>query len=175
MKTVLPLALAAWAMIFGACGDGKADAARKMAAAADSVRQAAVVDLEVHHLPLLLEMPDGLQAPGMVWKDEVGKLEIRSGDHFAMDITEAPPDMARLKADLDRDLIRRSTILKETPDLLLYRSEFPDDTSLVYFHFYRSINASGRSFIIEDAQVEKPFTLPDVERMAAAIQPKKPA
>ena len=176
MKLLLPSAAGALALALAACGDGKADAAKKMAAAADSTRMAAMVDLSAHHMPLMLEMPDGLPGPALLWKDEIGKLSVRAGDRFALDIHEAPADLGRLKADLDRDLLKRNTIVEETPDLLIYRSEFPDDTALVSFHFNRSITVGDRTFQVEDAPDDGAFfTLDQIKRMAAAVRPKPAA
>src|SRR5690606_38940654 len=137
MKLLFPTSLIAAALLLAGCGDGKSDAAKQMAAAADSARLAAMVDLSAHHLPLVLQMPPGSPAPTLLWKDEIGKLEVRAGERFALAIAEIPPDLERLKADLARDLLKRNTIVEETPELLIYRSEFPDDTTLVFHHFER--------------------------------------
>lgn len=137
-----------------------------------------VVDLAAHDLPLVLTAPEaqltGGLAPEVVWKDQTGLLEIRAGEHFGLTIVEEPGDIARKKADLDRDLLRKNTIMKETPDLLVYRSEFPDDPSLVYIHFHQVVNAGDRTFVVEDI-AELRFNEQDVERMVAAIAPKQPA
>ena len=175
MKAFFPSAVVAAFLLMSACGDGKSDAAKQMAAAADSARLAASVDLSEHHLPLRLQMPTCAPAPTMVWKDEIGKLEVRAGDHFALEISEGPADMGRLKADLDRDLLKKNTIVEETPELLIYRSEFPDDTTLVFFHFNRSITADGRSFVIQDTDDGNGYSLDDIRRMATAMEPKRPA
>lgn len=173
MKALFPSVVVALSLLFTACGNGQADA-EKQAAATDSARAAVMVDLSEHHLPLMLEMPTGTPEPTLLWKDEIGKLSVRAGDHFAIEISEAPGDLERLKADLDRDLLKRNTILEETPELLIYRSEFPDDTALVFHHFERWVTADGRSFRIEDAKDGTVFTLEDVKRMAAAVHAKKP-
>lgn len=175
MKHLILAPLSVAALLLASCGDGKADAAKRMAAAADSARQAAMVDLSVHHLPLLLEMPTGTPAPTLTWKDEIGTLEVRAGERFAIGIAEMPADAERLKADLERDLLKRNTILEETPGLLIYRSEFPDDTALVFHHFQRSITAAGRSFRVEDAKDGTAYSLEDVQRMAAAVRAQDPA
>jgi hypothetical protein len=175
MKQSILFFLATAALILASCGDGRSDAAKQMAAVADSARKASQVDLADHHLPLVLRMPAGLPAPSLVWKDEVGKLEVRAGDHFALEISEAPGGMDRLKADLDRDLLKKNTILSETPDLLIYRSEFPDDTTLVFHHFRRVITVEGRTFVVEDREDGTAFSLAETEQMAKAVQPREPA
>lgn len=136
------------------------------------------IDLASHGLPLLLtpldkQFTDG-QEPAMVWKDETGTLEVKAGEHFGLAITEEPGDIPRLKADLDRDLLRKNTALRETPELLIYRSEFPDDASLVFLHFYQVVRAGDRTFVVQDIE-GKPFNQQDIDRMLAAISPKPPA
>ncbi|MBK9058447.1 MAG: hypothetical protein IPL81_00720 [Flavobacteriales bacterium] len=175
MKALFPSAVLGTALLMNACGDGKSDAAKQMAAAADSARAAATVDLAEYHMPLVLEMPTGAPVPTLVWKDEIGKLAVRAGDHFAIEISEAPADMERLKADLDRDLLKKNTIVEEKPELIIYRSEFPDDTALVFYHFDPSVTADGPIFHIEDADDGTPFTLEDVNKMATAVHVKSPA
>ena len=179
MKTVLPFVLGV--ALLSACGDGKADAAKQMAAQADSAKAtaAASVDLAQFDLPLTLTPPDKQLTDGadptVLWKDEIGKLEVKAGEHFGLTIVEEPGDIARLKADLDRDLLKKNTVLKETPELLVYKSEFPDDPSLVFIHFYQVVKAGDRAFVVEDVQAGMRFTEQDVERMTAAVGPKLPA
>lgn len=136
------------------------------------------IDLAAHGLPLLLTPPDKQltdgQDPTIVWKDETGTLEIRAGDHFGMIIREEPADIPRLKAALERDLLKKSTVLRETPDMMLYRSEFPDDPDLVFMHFYRVVSAGDRTFTLQDVD-DKVFNQQDIERMLAAISTKAPA
>ena len=109
-----------------------------------------------------------------MWKDETGILEVRAGDHFGLTISEEPGDIPRLKASLDRDLLRKNTLLQETPDLLTFRSEFPDDPTLVFMHFYQVVRAGDRTFVVQDVE-DRPFNQQDIERMLAAISPKPPA
>lgn len=165
--------LGAISLFLAACGDGKSDAAEKIAAVADSARMANSVDLGQYQLPLMLEVPEGTPAPSMVWKDQTGLLEIRAGDRFAFTISEAPADMERLKADLDRDLVKKNTIMKDTPELLIYRSEFPDDTTLVFIHFQAAVQAAGRSFVLQDVRNDAAFTMEDVERMVGSVHAKQ--
>lgn len=175
MKTFLASVVLGMALLMNACGDGKSDAAKQMAAAADSARTSASVDLAEYHMPLLLKMPIGAPEPALVWKDAAGKLEVRAGDHFTLEISEAPADLERVKADLDRDLLKKNTIVQETSDLLIYRSEFPDDTTLIFYHFDQWITTDGRSFHVEDAEDGSSYTLEDITRMADAVQVKTPA
>lgn len=154
-----------------------------MAAGTDSTGTAAaegtVMDLAKFDVPLLLHAPDkqmtGGADPEVIWKDEIGKLEIIAGDHFGLHITEEPGDVARLKADLERDLLKKNTVIKDTPDLVVYRSEFPDDPSLVYVHFYQVVKAGNRVFTVEDIDGGKRFNEQDVERMSHAVSVNSPA
>ena len=161
-----------------ACGNGKADVA-KAQPSADSAAAAlhAVIDLVAYDMPLLLTPPDkqftGGADPVIQWKEETGRLEITAGDHFGMAITEEPGDLARLKADLDRDLLKKNTVVKETPDLLIFRSEFPDDPSLVFLHFYRVIAAGSRTFTVQDIDGSR-FNEQDVDRMVSSLAPALP-
>lgn len=173
MKQSILISLTTVAFIQASCGDGRFDAAKRMAAAEDSARSAARTDLSVHQIPLVLEIPGGVPSPSIVWKDAAGKLEVRAGDHYALEIQEAPSDMAGIKADLDRDLLKRNSIVEETPDLLVYRSEFPDDTTLVFHHFHRSITVGTRTFQVSDTRNGTPFTLEDVRAMAASVLPRE--
>lgn len=169
------------AILLGACGDGKADVARQTQATADSLAagvRAQSIDLSGHDLPLTLTLPDlqvlGVPEPSVVWKDETGKLEVRAGDHFGLWITEEPADVARLKADLDRDLLKKNTVVSESPDLLVYRSEFPDDPGLVFVHFYQVVRSAGRTFVVQDIDGAR-FNQQDVERMSRALASDHPA
>lgn len=173
---------ACWALpllFLSACGDGKADAA-KAQAAADSAAAAlhTVINLVAYDMPLLLTPPDKQLTNGsdpvVQWKEEIGRLEITIGDHFGLAITEEPGDLARLKADLDRDLLQKNTVVKETPDLLVFRSEFPDDPGLVFLHFYRVITAGNRTFIVQDLDGSQ-FNEQDIDRMVTCLAPAIPA
>ena len=175
MKPTILLCTGACLLLLSGCGDGKADAAKKIATVADSIKASSTIDLGQYHMPLAIQMPVGLPVPTIAWKDEAGKLSVKSGDHFALEIFEAPADMDRLKADLERDLLKKNTIIQESPELLIYRSEFPDDSTLVFFHFHQLINAGDRSFVLVDAADGTAFTHEDVLRMCGAVRAKSPA
>ncbi len=169
------LLIAAALIALHGCGDGKLDAAKQLATRTDTT---VAIDLASHDLPLMLTPPDkqftGGQEPSVMWQEETGKWAVRAGDHFGLTIMEEPGDIPRLKADLDRDLLKKNTVLKETPDLLLFRSEFPDDPTLVFIHYYQVVKAAGRVFAVQDIDGVR-FTQQDVDRMVASINPKQPA
>jgi hypothetical protein len=163
--------------LLSACGE-KAPTADASIGTASMAPAAAPIDLSSHGLPLLLNLPEkqlmGGAEPGIVWKDEIGTLEVRAGDHFGLMIREEPGDIPRLKAALDRDLLKKNTVLKETGDQLLFKSEFPDDPSLVFLHFYQVVTTGDRIFVVQDLDGQT-FNQQDIERMLAAISPKPPA
>lgn len=172
MKALIPAALV---LCISACGG--ADGTPPEGEVVDSTETAeapAVLDLITYDTPLLIELGDlatlGVDTPIVKWNEDFGRLEVNAGDHFGLLITEEPGDLARLKADLDRDMLRKHTILEETPEKLVYRSEFPDDAG-TYIHFYRAVQVGDRSFVVTDVE-QRRFNEADVQRMAAAIKAK---
>lgn len=165
--------------LLAACGGGP-ERTTDSTTQADSTASSTApsIDLASHGLPLLLTPPDkqltGGLDPTIVWKDETGTLEVLAGDHFGLMIREEPGDIPRLKAALDRDLLKKNTLLRETPELLIYKSEFPDDPSLVFMHFCQVLRAGDRSFVVQDVDGQT-FNQQDIERMMAAVSPKPPA
>ena len=181
MKHVLPLLAMA---LLAACGDGKADAARKLAEAqAAAAAEAAAVepyllDLAAFDMPLAVSIPE-LTTPDAdstygraVWNEEFGQLRVKAGDRFGITITEEEGNIARLKADMERDMLRKHTILQEAPDRLVYRSQFPDET-LVFVHFYRVYTVGDRSFVVEDLQGGQ-YNEQDIARMLEAVHTGAP-
>lgn len=177
MKTFLPILILA---LLASCGDGKADAARKLAEAqalADAEAatvQPYLLDLQAFDLPLVVSLPEKLTPDEdstygkAIWNEEFGQLRVKGGDHFGLTITEDEGNILRLKADLDRDMLRKHTVLQEAPDLLIYRSQFPDE-DLVFIHFYRVMTVGDRSFVVED-MADGRYNEADVARMSQAVQ-----
>lgn len=160
-----------------ACG-GPADNTASDAAgdpSADASATPAVVDLGPWDVPLNVVPPD---RPGdslqVIWNEEFGHLEVSAGEHFTLIITEGPGDVARLKADLGRDLLRTHEVLREEPGLLVYRSAFPDDPDLVFVHAYQVLEMGDRSFVVE-THPQGRFNEADVEAMVRAVVPKEAA
>lgn len=135
------------------------------------------VDLSGHDIPLSVELGDpatlGVDSPTVSWNEDMGQLELRAGNRFSILITEEPGDIARLKADLERDQLRTSTIIEEQPDRLVWRSTFPDE-DIVFVHFYRVVQVDGRSFIVQDDDRGR-FNEADITRMIGAVRTKQPA
>ena len=169
-------ALLAWA----ACGDGKKEATEKLAemdraATSEPASNEYLLDLAPFDLPLSVSMP-GSTVPdadstygGAQWNDDTGQMLVKSGDRFSLTISEAPGDLPRLKAALERDMLRKHTVLEETPQMLIYRQQFPDD-DLVFVHFYQIIVVGGRSFVVE-SDPQGRFNETDVRRMTQAVRP----
>ncbi|HRH68362.1 MAG TPA: hypothetical protein PLB89_02535 [Flavobacteriales bacterium] len=159
-------------VLFASCGDGKKEAAQQMADSTDVAAPSYVVDLAAHDLPLLADLGDlatlGADSAIVKWNEEFGHLAVHAGEHFAITISEAPGDIARLKADLERDMLQKHTVIEETPDQLIYRSQFPD-ADLVFVHFHQVITVGDRTFVVEDA-AEGRFNEADIKRMAAAVK-----
>jgi hypothetical protein len=173
MKAMVPVVLA---LCLVACGsnDTKPEGEVVDSTATAVTTPPAILDLGSYDTPLLVELGDmatlGVDSPTVKWNEEFGRLEVSAGEHFGLLITEEPGDLARLKADLDRDMLRKHTVIEETPEKLVYRSEFPDDAG-TYIHFYRSVQVGDRTFVVTDADQLR-FNEADVKRMAAAIKAK---
>lgn len=134
------------------------------------------VDLEGNDMPLVVELGDaatlGVDAPSTAWNEETGRVEVKAGDHFSLLISEEPGDLARLKADLERDVLRTHQIIQDSPEHVVYRSQFPDD-ALVFVHFYRIIKVDGREFVVQDDPAGR-YNEADIERMARSVRTQRP-
>jgi len=158
-----------------ACGDGKKEAAEQLAEATPAKAEAWVVDLSSEDLPLNVDLGDrstlGADSAEVAFNEEFGHVRVKAGDRFSITVTEASGDLERLKADLERDMLQKHTVIEETPEMIIYRSQFPDD-ELVFIHFRKVIKAGGRTFIVDDA-AEGRFNEADIKRMANAVMAKE--
>ena len=174
MKQFLPIGVL---LLLAACGDGKREAAEQQAAADTTAVTSSITDLSPYDVPFALDLGDvatlGVDSAQVKWNEEFGWLEVRAGDHFAVTISEEPGDLARLRSDLDRSTLQTHEIITETPALLVYRSQFPDE-DLVFVHFYQVVQADGRTFVMQDAQGGR-FNETDVTRMSGAVRIKPAA
>lgn len=161
-------------MAFAACSEGRKEAAEQMSDTTTTAEAPAVLDLSAFDTPLLVELGDlsilGVDSPSVKWNEELGHLEVSAGEHFGLLITEEPADMARLKADLDRDMLQKHTVIEETPEKLVYRSQFPDDAA-TFVHFYRTVQVGERTFVVSDAAGAR-FNEADIRRMATSVKSK---
>lgn len=171
MRATLPLLV----LLLLSCGDGKSDAALALAGMDTTGVGMSLVDLAAYDMPLLVTLPKG-EAPEWdslygkpQWVEEFGHTRISAGDHFGLIITEDFGDIPRLKADLERDMLRTNTVLEETPSTIVYRQEFPDQ-DLVFVHFYQVLEVGDRSFVVESA-TDGRFNEEDIAFMKTAVQP----
>ena len=159
-----------------ACGDGKQEAAQALAAADTTVSTSLSVDLNPQDMPLFVELGSaallGIDTPTVMWNEEMGRMEVDGGEHFGIVITEEPGDLPRLKADLERDMLQKHTVIEEGTDRLVYRSQFPDD-KLIFIHFYQVVQAGDRTFTVQDNEKGR-FNETDVARMAKAVRTQRP-
>ncbi len=157
-----------------ACGDGKREAAEQLAQADVVAANEHVVDLAPHDMPLELVIGDlttlGVDSVAVSWSEEFGWLAVKAGEHFALTISEEPGALGRVKADLDRSTLQTHELLRDTADLLVYRSQFPDE-DLVFHHFYRVVEVGGRSFVVQDGPDGR-FNESDIRRMVEAVRPR---
>lgn len=175
MRSLLLLTLP---FLLASCGaDNSGTTQEQVAADSTVVVPGTVVDLAAFDVPLVVDLGDlatlGVDTPEVRWNEEFGHLEVNAGEHFGLTITEEPADLARLKADLDRDMLRKHTVMEETPEKLVYRSQFPDE-DLVFIHFYQVLRVGDRAFVIED-RAEGRFNEADIARMGMAVHVNQPA
>lgn len=175
MRSLTVITLAA---LLASCGSNDTGTIEDPRAADSSTAvSGTVIDLASFDVPFAVDLGDittlGVDTPEVRWNEEFGHLEVNAGEHFGLTITEEPADLARLKADLDRDMLREHTVVEETPEKLVYRSQFPDK-DLVFIHFYQLLHVGDRTFVIED-RAEGRFNEADIARMAMAVHLQLPA
>ncbi len=162
-------------LLLTACGESQREAT-PTTLAPDSAATMLSLDLAAQDMPLFVEVGDattlGVETPTVRWNEEFGRVEVEAGDHFGITIMEDVADIARLKADLERDMLQKHTIIEEAPDRVLYRSQFPDD-ALVFAHFYQVVEVGGRVFVVQD-RAEGHFNEADVARMLKAVRTQRP-
>lgn len=169
MRTLI---IATLALAFAACGEHEP----AQTDSNDAPPVSLSVDLRGHDFPMTVELGDpntlGVDSPAVRWNEELGVLEVKAGERFAIVLTEEPGDLASVKASLDRDLLATNEIITESPDRLVWRSRFPDE-SIVFVHFCRVVEADGRSFVVRDDGKGR-FSEADVARMVDAVRTQQP-
>lgn len=168
MKSYI-LCIASLALL-AACGEGGSSSVDTPPGDSTAAPTANVLDMSQFDMPLLVNVPEKGTAPVAVMNEEMGQMEVRAGDHFGLTIKEMEPDFARLKADLERDMLLKNTIVQETPALLLYRSEYPNEAG-VFMHFMQVVKSGARTFVVEDLPNGR-FNETDAKEMVAAVIPK---
>ncbi|MBK7944568.1 MAG: hypothetical protein IPJ85_04335 [Flavobacteriales bacterium] len=165
--------LFSFAMLLAACnGGGAAEATSEQTPTVTSL----AVDLTGHDIPFSIELGDaatlGVDSPTVRWNEEFGHLSVQAGERFSILITEEPGDIARMKADLNRDQLRTNSIVEEHPDRIIWRSAFPDE-DIVFVHFYRVVEVDGRSFVVQDDDRGR-FNEADATHMMNSVRTKQP-
>lgn len=161
-------------LLICACGEPGTDPETSTGTATEEVERSTgkMIDLSAHDVPLAVQVDQqlvGADTTIITWNETFGRLEVAAGERFQITITEEEADLARLKADLDRDMLRKNTIIEEAPGLVIYRSEFPDET-ITFVHFYRIVQHDGRTFVVQSNDQGR-FNEADVRRMAASVMP----
>lgn len=172
MRKQLSLLLAT---ALAACGNGTPEAAAPGTHSDTTAATLLSVDLSAQDMPLFVELGDatllGVQAPAVRWNEEMGRMEVDAGEHFGITIMEEAGDLARLKADLERDMLQKHTVIEESPEKLVFRSQFPDE-DLVFIHFYQMVSVGDRSFVVQDNEKGR-FNEADVARMVKAVRTQR--
>ncbi len=171
MKQLLFLLLPA--LLLAACNDGRKEVTDEPETVVETSRKHSI-DLSDHDVPLIVEVDSNMLVSDTIaveWNEEFGRLEVTVGPKFSITVMEGEGEMERLKGSLQNDPLRTSTIIEETPQLIIYRSQFPDE-DLVFVHFYEVIQAEGRSFIVESNDQGR-FSEQDVKRMVGAVMPRR--
>jgi hypothetical protein len=170
--TMRNLTFFAAAALFAACGTSPAGEAPTEHPAATNL----AVDLAGHGIPLTIEIGDaailGTDSATVRWNEEFGHLTVQAGDRFSILITEEDGDIARLKADMERDQLRTNSIVEEQPDRIMWRSAFPDE-DIVFLHFYRIVQTDGRAFVVQDDDQGR-YNEADATRMMNSVRSKQP-
>ncbi|HRD52014.1 MAG TPA: hypothetical protein PKY96_05135 [Flavobacteriales bacterium] len=161
------------ALLLAACNSGgEAEATAEQSSTATSL----AVDLSGHNIPFSIELGDantlGVDSPTVRWNEEFGHLSVQAGERFSILITEEPGDIARMKADLNRDPLRTNSVVEEQPDRIIWRSAFPDE-DIVFVHFYRVVQVDGRTFVVQDDDRGR-FNEADAARMMNSVRTKQP-
>jgi hypothetical protein len=162
-----------FAFLMLACGDGPKEVAIEAEPQEEKVQKHSI-DLSAHDVPLMVEVDSNMLVNDTVaveWNEEFGRLEVTIGPKFSITVMEGEPEMDRLKSSLQNDPLRTSTILEETPELIIYRSQFPDD-ALTFVHFYKTMRVGDRAFIIESNDQGR-FNEQDVRTMIEAVVPRQ--
>jgi hypothetical protein len=110
-----------------------------------------------------------IQAPeGATVAESFGAGEVKSGDHFQLEIRADKVDIAARKTESDaNDINKVKRYLVNTPDALVLESEVMKGRP--EFHFVGNVSAGGKDFNCENIKGPT-YTQADVEAMWAACQ-----
>ncbi len=130
------------------------------------------LDLAPYGMNCTIMVPDSTVGNLEVAAQSYGDIEIRVGTFFQMKIAPGG-DLTLRKSDLENDLLFKTTILKEDPAMLIYKSDLPDG-SKSYHHFYMIVNAGGANYEVQDiSDSGESFSEAVVNKMVEAGQTLK--
>ena len=120
-------------------------------------------DLSAFGTQAIILLPDTTLSPLETTILPSGELEIRVGKGFQVMIAEGG-DIELKKSDIETDLLYKGTVLKQTDNSLLYKSELPDG-SLSFHHFYVIKEINGNMYELSDIDNGEPFSENEAEIM----------
>lgn len=165
MKHLLTYFHVALILIFSACNSGSTDDSTGIQKVHKGMM---MLDLTDKGLPVTIIVPDSTTGELTINATSYGDVEIKVGDYFQIKFTPSA-DMALLKSDLQADLLWKTTILEDTPELLLYKSELPDG-SKVFFHFYAVVDIGGAKYEVKDISGGEQYPESAIRKMSEAIK-----
>lgn len=131
------------------------------------------LDLSQYGMNLTMLVPDSTIGTLEVTAQSYGDIEIRVGNYFQVKIAPGG-DLALKKSDLEGDLLFKTTILKEDPNMIIYKSDLPDG-SKSFHHFYMIMNVGGANYEIRDIEDSgESFSEAIVNKMVESAQTLKP-
>lgn len=130
------------------------------------------LDLSQYGMNLSLFVPDSTVGTLEVTAQSYGDVEIRVGNFFMLKIAPGG-DLALKKTDLEGDLLFKTTIVKEEPNLIIYKSDLPDGSNS-FHHFYMIVNAGGANYEVRDIDDSgEAFTEAIINKMVESAQTLK--
>lgn len=173
-KLLLCLAVAALSLGAGCNGNGSSESTEggsTTTSESDIAPGLVEYDLSAHGLPLLIQVPDTSKAEPNIEYNNMGKLAVRIGKEFQIQIGEEP-DMELKRMDLSEDLVFTSTMISEQPNFILYKSEVADADAGVAprYHFYLVLEIDGVAYEISDIDEGEPFDEAPIEEMLRCAQ-----
>lgn len=131
------------------------------------------LDLSQYGMNLSIFVPDSTIGTLEVTAQSYGDIEIRVGTYFQIKIAPGG-DLALKKSDLEGDLLFKTTIIKEDPNMIIYKSDLPDG-SKSFHHFYMIVNAGGANYEVSDiGDSGEAFSEAIVNKMVEAAHSLKP-
>lgn len=100
-----------------------------------SAMQGNTKDLSEYGLNYTIVLPDDQSTQTDIMANDWGGIEIMKGENFMLQIAFGEGDIELLKSDLNSDLVYKTEILEESPDLILYKREIPNTEMDPEYHF----------------------------------------